>query len=174
MIPLQSLFRGGRAGLILALRLGRYLIIFLFGICQPKAVLVAKVLALQSQLASCKDRIERRESPKPRFDPAFRLLWVALSKMLDGWEEWAFPRILSVIEERQQLTPEAHVDSLEVIDKTRSVKCLLVIPNDPAIPVDLADTGGWLLNDPSPCVLDVVSTHRTQGSVGKVVLLDSA
>ena len=89
MIPLQSVILGGRVGLILTLRLGRYLITFLFGVCQPKAVLVAKILALQSQLAACKDRIERGKSPKPRFDSSFRLLWVFISKMVDGWEELA-------------------------------------------------------------------------------------
>ncbi len=86
MISFNSLSRGGRAGLILSLRLGGYLITFLFGICQPKAVLVARVLALQSQLAACKDRIERKKSPKPRFDPGFRLLWVLISRVVDGWD----------------------------------------------------------------------------------------
>ena len=89
MIAAQELIHRGRAGLALACRLGRYLIIFLWGLCQPRAVLVAKLLALQSQLAACKDRIDRKKIPRPRFDPAFRILWVVISKVLDGWEELA-------------------------------------------------------------------------------------
>ncbi|MCZ6691926.1 MAG: hypothetical protein O7H41_20250 [Planctomycetota bacterium] len=84
MILLQSPSRAGRAGVVLPLRLGRYLIIFLFGICQPKLVLMAKVLALQSQLVACKDRIDRKKLPRPRFVPAFRILWVVLSELIDG------------------------------------------------------------------------------------------
>jgi hypothetical protein len=53
----------------------------------PKAVLAARLLAVQSQLAMCKNRIDLRKDPRPRFTPAFRILWVVLSKFLDGWEE---------------------------------------------------------------------------------------
>ncbi len=53
---------------------------------QPKAVLAAKLLAAESQLAACVDAVNRRKAPKPRFGQAFRLLWVMLSKLVDGWE----------------------------------------------------------------------------------------
>ena len=89
MIPIQALLHGGRRVLQLGVRLGRYLIIFIGGLCQPKAVLVAWTLALQSQLAACLEQIEKREAPKPRFHPAFRLLWVPLSRLLEDWQELA-------------------------------------------------------------------------------------
>ncbi len=47
-------------------RLGRYLIIFFWSQCQPKFALVASNLALQSQLATWLEQIEKREAPKPR------------------------------------------------------------------------------------------------------------
>ena len=75
--------------LILAARLGRYFFLFLWSLCQSKAVLATQILALQSQLAACKDRIDRKQRARPRFDPAFRLLWVLLSKLVDGWEDFA-------------------------------------------------------------------------------------
>jgi len=50
---------------------------------QAKAVLAARILALQSQLAVCKHRVESGKAPAPRFNHAFRVLWVILSKLLD-------------------------------------------------------------------------------------------
>ena len=75
------------ATLCLVARLGRYLIIFLGGLFQPKATLVTMTLALQSQLAACIEQIERKETPKPQFHPAFRLLWVLISKVIDDWQD---------------------------------------------------------------------------------------
>ncbi len=43
-------------------RLGRYLLIFLWDLCKPKAGLVARTLALQSQLAACLEQIEKKEA----------------------------------------------------------------------------------------------------------------
>jgi transposase InsO family protein len=37
----------------------------------------------------CKNRIDLKKDSNPRFTPAFRLLWVVLSRLLDGWEELA-------------------------------------------------------------------------------------
>ncbi len=71
MIAIYALHYWGRGVLQLVARLGRYLIIFLWGLCQPKAALVARTLALQSQLASCLEQIEKKEAPKPQFHPAF-------------------------------------------------------------------------------------------------------
>ena len=46
-------------------------------------------MALRSRLTACKDRIDRRQNSKPRFEPAFRLLWVLISKVVDGLEDLA-------------------------------------------------------------------------------------
>jgi transposase InsO family protein len=66
-----------------------YLIRFVVLFFYPKAVLAARLLAIQSQMALCKNRIDLKKDPKLRFTPAFRILWVVLSKLLDGWEELA-------------------------------------------------------------------------------------
>jgi hypothetical protein len=55
----------------------------------PKTVPAARLLAIQSQLALCKNRIDLKKESKLRFTPAFRILWVVLSIFLDGWEELA-------------------------------------------------------------------------------------
>ena len=89
MIPLQALIYWGRAAMSLGTRLSRYLLRFLWWLCQPKAILAARILALESQLASCKEQIEQKKIPKPKFHPAFRLIWVVISKVLDGWEDLA-------------------------------------------------------------------------------------
>jgi hypothetical protein len=66
-----------------------YLIRFVWLLFYPKAVLATRLLAVQSQLARCKNRIDLKKDSKPRFTPAFRILWVVLSRLLGGWEEWA-------------------------------------------------------------------------------------
>ncbi|UCG56459.1 MAG: hypothetical protein JSU70_16545 [Phycisphaerales bacterium] len=67
----------------------RYSLIFLWGIFSPKAVLAARLLAAESQLAACKHEIAAKKCPRPRFTPGFRRLWVVLSKCLDRWEDLA-------------------------------------------------------------------------------------
>ena len=89
MIPIQAPLHWARCGLELVARLGRYLIIFVGGLCQPKTVLVARTLALQSQLAACLEQVENKKAPKPQFHPAFRLLWVLISKVIDDWQDLA-------------------------------------------------------------------------------------
>ena len=64
-----------------------YALIFLWAIFCPKAVLAAKLLAVESQLAVCKQQIASKKHPRPRFTAGFRLLWVVLSKSLDKWED---------------------------------------------------------------------------------------
>ncbi len=64
-----------------------YALIFLWAIFCPKAVLAAKLLAVESQLAVCKHQIGQRKRRRPRFTASFRLLWVVLSKSLDKWED---------------------------------------------------------------------------------------
>jgi hypothetical protein len=55
----------------------------------PKAVLAAKLMATQSQLAACVDAVNRKKAPKPRFTISFRLLWIALSTPLSDWRKLA-------------------------------------------------------------------------------------
>ena len=50
----------------------------------PKALLTARVVAAESQLAVELNAGKRR---RRQFTAAFRLLWVALSKLVEGWEE---------------------------------------------------------------------------------------
>jgi putative transposase len=51
--------------------------------------MAVRLLAAESQLAVCRDRIHQRKDPRPRLTPAFRMLWVLLSKMVDSWEDLA-------------------------------------------------------------------------------------
>ena len=67
----------------------RYASIFLRAMVYPKAVLAARLLAVESQLAVCTHRIEQKKYPHPRFTAGFRLLWVVLYKILDKWEDCA-------------------------------------------------------------------------------------
>jgi hypothetical protein len=67
----------------------RYALMFLWAIFCPKAVLAARLLAAESQLAACKNEIASKKRPRLRFTPGFRLLWVVLSKSLDRWEDLA-------------------------------------------------------------------------------------
>jgi len=46
-------------------------------------------VALSSQLAVCRQRVEQEQNPRPRFPPAFRMLWAVLSRVLAGWEDLA-------------------------------------------------------------------------------------
>ena len=64
----------------------RYAVSFGRSLLTPKAVLAARLLAAESQLAVCAQRIEDKKAPRPRFSPAFRVLWVVLSKLFAGWE----------------------------------------------------------------------------------------
>ena len=72
-----------------ACEIAGYCFTFLGAMLCPKAVLAAKLLAAESQLAICKQRIEDKKAPRPRFSASFRVLWVVLSKVLAGWERWA-------------------------------------------------------------------------------------
>jgi transposase InsO family protein len=67
----------------------RYGLTFLRAILCSRAVLAAKLLAVESQLAACKQRIDSKKRRRPRFTASFRLLWVVLSKFLDEWEDLA-------------------------------------------------------------------------------------
>ncbi len=73
--------------LVCAREMLRYALVFVWAIFCPKAVLAARLLAAESQLAVCKQRILEKKDPRPRFTASFRLLWVLLSKTLDKWED---------------------------------------------------------------------------------------
>jgi len=45
----------------------RYGLTFLWAIFCPKAVLAAKLLAVESQLVACKQQVDLKEHPRPRF-----------------------------------------------------------------------------------------------------------
>ena len=89
MNALGEIFRNSGNALPCAWQVLRYLGSFLWLLLLPKAVLAARILALQSQLAICKHRIDAGKAPQPRFNQAFRILWVILSKLLDRWEDLA-------------------------------------------------------------------------------------
>ncbi|MCJ7822871.1 MAG: hypothetical protein MUQ26_07340 [Armatimonadetes bacterium] len=65
--------------------LARYAFRFGWAMLLPKAALAARVLAAESQLAVALNHASVSGKHRCRFTPAFRLLWVALSKVLDSW-----------------------------------------------------------------------------------------
>ncbi len=73
--------------LVCACEAFRYGLTFLRAILCSRAVLAAKLLAVESQLAACKQRIDSKKRRRPWFTASFRLLWVVLSKFLDEWED---------------------------------------------------------------------------------------
>jgi putative transposase len=75
--------------LVCACEMLRYVMSFLRAILCSRAVLAARLLAAESQLAVCKQRILEKKDPRPRFTASFRLLWVIISKSLDKWEDLA-------------------------------------------------------------------------------------
>jgi len=44
---------------------------------------------MRSQLTFYKESIRQKRQPRPRFHPAFRLLWVLLSRVWTGWKSAA-------------------------------------------------------------------------------------
>jgi hypothetical protein len=69
--------------------LARYALRFGWALLLPKAFLAARVLAAESQLAVELDRSGASRRRSHQFTPAFRLLWVAVSKLVEGWENLA-------------------------------------------------------------------------------------
>ena len=55
----------------------------------PKAVLAARVLAAESQLAICQERLESQGVRRHRFSESFRWLWVLLSVWWEDWQSYA-------------------------------------------------------------------------------------
>jgi len=69
------------------LQLLRYVLRFCWALLLPRAVTAAQLLAIESQLAVELNRASGRRKRHSQFSPAFRILWVVLSKFLNGWEE---------------------------------------------------------------------------------------
>jgi transposase InsO family protein len=55
----------------------------------PRLRVAARLLAAESQLAVLKHRIDQEIEPKPRFSPAFRLLWMLLCRFWPDWRDAA-------------------------------------------------------------------------------------
>ena len=89
MSALQNLVRNAYQAFQFIGQLLKYAVTFLLALVQPRAVLAARLLAEQSQLAVCKHRIQERKDPRPRFTAGFRVLWVVLSKFLKTWQDCA-------------------------------------------------------------------------------------
>jgi putative transposase len=66
-----------------------YATVFVCAFLSSRGRLAAEIVALRSQVAACRDRVDRKQAPKPRFTAAFRILWVLLSRLLMGWEDLA-------------------------------------------------------------------------------------
>ena len=66
-----------------------YLRLFITALFSPKAKLAARLLAEESQLAVYDHRISQKKEPRPCFSPAFRFLWVLLSRYWNGWRSAA-------------------------------------------------------------------------------------
>ena len=67
--------------------LARCALRFGWALLLPKAMLAARVLAAESQLAVGLSRSGGSKRRRHRFTPALRLLWVVPSKLLDGRED---------------------------------------------------------------------------------------
>ena len=63
-----------------------YLMVFLSALFHRRASLGCELVALRSQLAFYKESIQHKKQPRPRFHPAFRLLWILLSRVWGGWK----------------------------------------------------------------------------------------
>ena len=58
----------------------RYALIFVSAYFRQRASLGCEMVAIRSQLSFYQESIRQKRLPHPRFDPAFRLLWVLVSK----------------------------------------------------------------------------------------------
>jgi hypothetical protein len=57
----------------------RYAMIFFSAFFRQRASLGCEMVAIRSQLSFYEESIRQKRQPRPRFNPAFRLLWVLLS-----------------------------------------------------------------------------------------------
>src|SRR6516162_7748312 len=66
-----------------------YALIFLSAFFRQRASLGCEMVAMRSQLTFYKESIRQKRQPRPRFHPAFRFLWVLLSRVWTGWKSAA-------------------------------------------------------------------------------------
>jgi hypothetical protein len=66
-----------------------YALIFVSAFFRQRASLGCEMVAMRSQLTFYEESIRQKRQPRPRFNPAFRLLWVLLSKVWSGWKSAA-------------------------------------------------------------------------------------
>src|SRR5499433_1103207 len=67
----------------------RYALILVSAFFRQRASLGCEMVAMRSQLTFYKESIRQKRQPRPRFNPAFRLLWVLLSRVWSGWKSAA-------------------------------------------------------------------------------------
>ena len=67
----------------------RYALIFVSAFFRQRASLGCEMVAIRSQLTFYEESIRQKRQPRPRFNPAFRLLWVLLSSAWTGWKSAA-------------------------------------------------------------------------------------
>jgi hypothetical protein len=67
----------------------RYALIFVSAFFRQRALFGCEMVAMRSQLTFYEESIRQKRQPRPRFHPAFRLLWVLLSRVWSGWKSAA-------------------------------------------------------------------------------------
>jgi hypothetical protein len=67
----------------------RYALIFVSAFFRQRASLGCEIVAMRSQLSFYEESIRQKRQPRPRFHPAFRLLWVLLARAWAGWKSAA-------------------------------------------------------------------------------------
>src|SRR5215472_18177378 len=67
----------------------RYALIFVSAFFRQRASWGCEMVAMRSQLTFYQESIRQKRQPRPRFHPAFRLLWVLLSRVWSGWKSAA-------------------------------------------------------------------------------------
>src|SRR5215467_8593407 len=67
----------------------RYALIFVSAFFRQRASLGCEMVAMRSQLTFYRESIRQQRQPRPRFHPAFRILWVLLSRVWTGWKSAA-------------------------------------------------------------------------------------
>src|SRR5258706_166198 len=85
MKTLKPFFLSVLASLQFSWQVIRYVLIFVSAFFRQRASLACERVAIRSQLTFYKESIRQKRHPRPRLNPAFRLLWVLLSKV---WGEW--------------------------------------------------------------------------------------
>ena len=86
MKTLETFFYSGLKSLHFGKQVLRYLMVFLSAFFRQRASLGCELVALRSQLTFYKESIRHKKQPRPRFHPAFRLLWILLSRVWGGWK----------------------------------------------------------------------------------------